>query len=85
MTSGKRACVWLALILPGVFFVTIFMLIPLFSILVSTFFSDSIFTLENYGKLLPSTYFQQVFARCSARCSDSPAPTISAAIQSGRA
>ncbi len=63
MTSGKRACVWLALILPGVFFVTIFMLIPLFSILVSTFFSDSIFTLENYGKLLRSTYFQQVFGR----------------------
>ena len=63
MTSGKRACVWFALILPGVFFVTIFMLIPLFSILVSTFFSDSIFTLENYGKLLRSTYFQQVFGR----------------------
>ena len=63
MTSGKRACVWLALILPGVFFVAIFMLIPLFSILVSTFFSDSIFTLENYGKLLRSTYFQQVFGR----------------------
>ena len=58
---GKYA--WLMLILPGVFFVTVFMLIPLFSILLSTFTSDSAFSLNNYGKLMQSVYFQQVFGR----------------------
>lgn len=55
--------IWLLLILPGVLFVTVFMLIPLFSILISTFFADSAFTLDHYGKLLQSVYFQQVFGR----------------------
>ena len=58
---GKRA--WLLLILPGVLFVTVFMLIPLFSIVISTFFPEDSFTLNNYGKLLESVYFQQVFGR----------------------
>ena len=55
--------VWLLLILPGVFFISVFMLIPLFSILFSTFFPDRAFSLDNYGKLLQSVYFQQVFGR----------------------
>ena len=58
---GKRA--WLLLILPGVLFVTVFMLIPLFSIVISTFFPEDAFTLNNYSKLLESVYFQQVFGR----------------------
>ena len=63
MAGGKRHVIWVLLILPGVFFVTVFMLIPLFSILISTFFEDSIFTLDNYTKLIRSVYFQQVFGR----------------------
>ena len=58
---GKRA--WLLLILPGMLFVTVFMLIPLFSIVISTFFPEDALTLNNYGKLLESVYFQQVFGR----------------------
>ena len=61
--GGRRMRVWLLLILPGVLFVTVFMLIPLFSILISTFFSENDFTLDHYGKLLQSVYFQQVFGR----------------------
>ena len=83
---GKR--VWLLLILPGALFVTVFMLIPLFSIVISTFFPEDSFTLNNYGKLLQSVYFQQVFdrsVRFYARCWASPAPIISAAIQNIRA
>ena len=63
MRNGLRKQAWLLLILPGVLFVTVFMLIPLFSILISTFVPDSVFTFENYGKLLQSVYFQQVFGR----------------------
>ena len=59
--KGKH--VWLLLILPGVLFVTVFMLIPLFSILLSTFSAEGSFTPEHYGKLLQSKYFQQVFGR----------------------
>ena len=35
MMNGLRKRMWLLLILPGAFFVTVFMLIPLFSILLS--------------------------------------------------
>lgn len=63
MMNGLRKRIWLLLILPGAFFVTVFMLIPLFSILLSTLFSESTFTLGNYGRLVQSTYFQQVFGR----------------------
>ena len=63
MMNGLRKRMWLLLILPGAFFVTVFMLIPLFSILLSTLFSESTFTLGNYGRLVQSTYFQQVFGR----------------------
>jgi len=58
-----RQSAWLLLILPGVIFVTVFMLIPLFSILISTFSADGAFSLDNYGKLIQSVYFQQVFGR----------------------
>ena len=61
--SVLRRGVWLMLILPGVIFVKVIMLIPLFSILLSTFFSEGEFTLDNYGKLIQSVYFQQVFGR----------------------
>ncbi|MBR3019707.1 MAG: ABC transporter permease [Clostridia bacterium] len=61
--SALRRGIWLLLILPGVIFVTVFMLIPLFSILMSTFFADGGFSLDNYGKLIQSVYFQQVFGR----------------------
>ena len=58
-----RRGIWLLLILPGSLFVTVFMLVPLFSILISTFSSDGAFSLGNYGKLLQSVYFRQVFFR----------------------
>ena len=63
MMNGLRKRMWLLLIMPGAFFVTVFMLIPLFSILLSTLFSESTFTLGNYGRRVQSTYFQQVFGR----------------------
>ncbi len=63
MMNGIRKQMWLLLVLPGVLFVTVFMLIPLFSILISTFVPDGDFTFDNYGKLLQSVYFQQVFGR----------------------
>ena len=63
MMNGIRKRARLLLILPGVLFVTVFMLIPLFSILISTFFPDSSFSFDNYTKLLPSVYFHQVFGR----------------------
>ena len=49
MRNGIRKQAWLLLILPGVLFVTVFMLIPLFSIVISTFFPEDTFTLNNYG------------------------------------
>ncbi len=54
---------WILLVLPGVFFITVFMLIPLFSVFLSTFSSESHFSLEHYAQLLESVYFQQVFGR----------------------
>ena len=64
MISGKlRNNIWVLLVLPGVIFVTVFMLIPLFSIVISTFFPDSSFSFQNYISLFGSKYFQQVFGR----------------------
>mgnify|MGYP002626059614 CR=1 FL=1 len=54
---------WLLMVLPGTLFITMFMLIPLFSVILSTFFPDSSFTLDSYTTLFRSVYFQQVFGR----------------------
>ena len=58
-----RKWLWLPLVLPGVLFVAVFMLIPLFSVILSTFFPDTSFSFDNYITLFGSTYFQQVFGR----------------------
>ena len=63
MRGGWRKRFWLLLIAPGVIFVTVFMLIPLFSVILSTFERDGGFSLGNYTQLLGSTYFKQVFGR----------------------
>ena len=61
--SGMPKAMWLLLVLPGVVFVTVFMIIPLFSIMISTFVPDQSFSFSNYIKLFQSVYFQQVFGR----------------------
>ena len=63
MTSRMRKSFWLLLVLPGSLFNTVFMLIPLFSVVISTFFPESSFTLANYSGLIRNVYFQQVFGR----------------------
>ena len=63
MKHSLKKGIWLLLVLPGVLFIVVFMLIPLFSILLSTFFPDTGFSLENYITLFHSVYFQQVFGR----------------------
>ncbi len=63
MTSRMRKSFWLLLVLPGSLFITVFMLIPLFSVVISTFFPESSFTLSNYSGLIRNVYFQQVFGR----------------------
>ena len=45
----KKTRVWLLLVIPGVFFVVFFMLIPLFSLCFSSFYDDAGFTLANYS------------------------------------
>ncbi|MDO5326406.1 MAG: ABC transporter permease [Clostridia bacterium] len=62
-TQGARRWMWLLLVLPGILFVTVFMLIPLFSVILSTFFPDTSFSFGNYITLFTSKYFQQVFGR----------------------
>lgn len=63
MKEKKTKIYWL-LLLPGVLFITFFMLIPLFSIIFKTFFDEGkSFSLSGYFKLFSSTYFQQVFVR----------------------
>ena len=59
----KKTRVWLLLVIPGVFFVVFFMLIPLFSLCFSSFYDDTGFTLANYFRLFGDVYFQQVFLR----------------------
>ena len=59
----KKTKIWLLLVVPGVFFVVFFMLIPLFSLCFSSFYQEAGFTLANYFKLFGDVYFQQVFLR----------------------
>ena len=59
----KKSKIWLVLVVPVVFFVVFFMLIPLFSLCFSSFYDDAGFTLANYFRLFGDMYFQQVFVR----------------------
>ncbi|MGN8816758.1 ABC transporter permease [Oribacterium sp. HCP28S3_H8] len=55
---------WFFMILPGMLFLSVFMLIPLFALILTTFFHpDSGFTLASYQEILTSAYFQQIFIR----------------------
>jgi len=51
------------LVLPGVLFVTLFMLIPLFSLCLTSFYPDQSFSLSSYFSLFKDLYFQQTFMR----------------------
>ena len=59
----KKTKVWLLLVVPGVFFVVFFMLVPLFSLCFSSFCDEAGFSLSNYFRLFGDVYFQQVFVR----------------------
>lgn len=58
----RRHIGWM-LLLPGVFFVVFFMLIPLFSIIMTTFMPETGFSFGAYLSLWESIYFRQVLAR----------------------
>ena len=63
MLEKKNNIYWL-FILPGCIFLTFFMLIPLFSLLIKSFVDEEgSFSLVNYFTLMESTYFKQVFWR----------------------
>ena len=63
MLEKKTKIYWL-FILPGCLFLAVFMLIPLFSLILTTFFDEAgWFSLRGYFSLLESTYFKQVFWR----------------------
>ena len=61
--NRKKNFVWLLLVLPGVLFVTLFMLIPLFSLCMTSFFPDQSFSFSSYFSLFKDVYFQQTFVR----------------------
>lgn len=55
---------WLFMILPGIVFLSVFMLIPLCALIITTFRPESGgFSLAAYVDILASTYFKQVFFR----------------------
>ena len=62
VNRGKN-WIWLLLVLPGTLFVTFFMLIPLFSLCMTSFFPDQSFSFGSYLKLFKDAYFQQTFVR----------------------
>ena len=80
--NRKKNWVAAVLVLPGVLFVVFFMLVPLFSLCLTSFFPDESFSLSSYFSLFGDLYFQQVFTRslapepfehgdlCAARLSD---------------
>lgn len=60
----KKTKVYWLFLLPGCLFIAFFMLIPLFTLVLKTFFNEAGgFSLNNYFVLFQSTYFQQVFWR----------------------
>ena len=61
--NRKNRWIAAALVLPGVLFVVFFMLIPLFSLCLTSFFPDELFSLSSYFSLFGDVYFQQVFVR----------------------
>ena len=61
--NRKNRWIAAALVLPGVLFVVFFMLIPLFSLCLTSFFPDEHFSLSSYFSLFGEVYFQQVFVR----------------------
>lgn len=63
LVEKKTKIYWLFL-LPGCLFIVFFMMIPLFSLILKTFFDESgSFSLESYFSMFGSVYFQQVFWR----------------------
>ena len=61
--SRIKKWVGLLLLVPGILFVAVFMLIPLFTLLLSTFSEEGTLSFGAYIKLFQSEYFQQVFLR----------------------
>ena len=61
--NRKKNWVAAVLVLPGVLFVVFFMLVPLFSLCLTSFFPDESFSLSSYFSLFGDLYFQQVFMR----------------------
>lgn len=61
--SRKKNLLGMLLVVPGVLFVVFFMLVPLFSLCMTSFFPEQSFSLSSYFGLFKDTYFQQVFVR----------------------
>ena len=61
--SRKKNLLGMLLVVPGVLFVVFFMLVPLFSLCLTSFFPEQSFSLSSYFGLFKDVYFQQVFAR----------------------
>ena len=61
--NRKNRWIAAALVLPGVLFIVFFMLVPLFSLCLTSFFPGERFSLSSYFSLFGDVYFQQVFIR----------------------
>ena len=61
--SRKKNLLGMLLVVPGVLFVIFFMLVPLFSLCMTSFFPQQSFSLSSYWALFKDVYFQQVFMR----------------------
>ncbi len=61
--SRKKNLLGMLLVVPGVLFVVFFMLVPLFSLCLTSFFPQQSFSLSSYWGLFKDVYFQQVFMR----------------------
>ena len=61
--SRKKNLLGMLLVVPGVLFVVLFMLIPLFSLCLTSFFPEQSFSFSSYFSLFKDVYFQQVFVR----------------------
>ena len=61
--NRKNRWIAAALVLPGVLFIVFFMLVPLFSLCLTSFFPGERFSLSSYFSLFGDVYFQQVFVR----------------------
>ncbi len=61
--SRKKNLLGILLVVPGVLFVVFFMLVPLFSLCLTSFFPEQSFSFSSYWGLFKDVYFQQVFMR----------------------